>query len=48
MLTIALCASLCGHLLDAGIAARMVATGTGLIMLGPALLWALAMRKKSV
>jgi len=44
MLTIAIGAYLCGHLLDAGISARAVATGTGLIMLVPAALWALAMR----
>jgi MFS family permease len=44
MLTIAAGAYLCGHLLDAGIAARTVATYTGLVMLIPAALWALAMR----
>ena len=35
---------LCGRLLDSGVAARTVATYTGLIMLIPAALWALAMR----
>jgi len=44
MLTIAAGAYLCGRLLDAGIAARTVATYTGLVMLIPAILWALAMR----
>src|SRR5271166_6225456 len=44
MLTIAAGAYLCGRLLDAGVTARTVATWTGLIMLIPALLWALAMR----
>jgi hypothetical protein len=44
MLTIAAGAFLCGRLLDAGVAARTVATWTGLVMLVPAALWALAMR----
>jgi MFS family permease len=44
MLTIAAGAYLCGRLLDAGVAARTVATYTGLVMLIPATLWALAMR----
>jgi len=44
MLTIAAGAYFCGRLLDAGIAARTVATWTGLIMLIPAALWTLAMR----
>ena len=44
MLTIAAGAYLCGRLLDAGITARTVATYTGLVMLIPAALWALAMR----
>jgi len=44
MLTIAAGAYLCGRLLDVGVSARMVATGTGLVMLFPAGLWALAMR----
>jgi hypothetical protein len=44
MLTIAAGAYLCGRLLDVGVSARMVATGTGLVMLLPAGLWALAMR----
>jgi len=42
MLTIAAGAYLCGRLLDAGVAARTVATWTGLVMLVPAGLWALA------
>jgi predicted MFS family arabinose efflux permease len=44
MLTIAAGAYLCGRLLDAGVAARTVATWTGLVMLIPAVLWALVMR----
>jgi len=44
MLTIAAGAYLCGRLLDAGVSARTVATWTGLVMLIPAALWALAMR----
>jgi predicted MFS family arabinose efflux permease len=44
MFTIATGAYLSGRLLDAGVAARTVATWTGLIMLVPAALWALAMR----
>jgi len=44
MLTIAAGAYACGRLLDSGISARMVATWTGLVMLIPAVLWALAMR----
>jgi predicted MFS family arabinose efflux permease len=44
MLTIAAGAYLCGRLLDAGVAARTVATYTGVVMLIPAALWALAMR----
>jgi predicted MFS family arabinose efflux permease len=44
MLTIAAGAYLCGRLLDMGIAARTVATYTGLVMLIPATLWTLAMR----
>lgn len=44
MLTIAAGAYLCGRLLDAGVAARTVATWTGLVMLLPAALWAFAMR----
>ena len=44
MLTIAAGAYVCGRLLDSGVSARMVATGTGLVMLLPAGLWALAMR----
>src|ERR1700730_75588 len=45
MLTIAAGAFLCGRLLDAGISARAVATGTGLAMIIPAVLWSLAMRE---
>ena len=44
MLTIAAGAYLCGRLLDSGIAARTVATYTGLVMLIPATVWALAIR----
>jgi predicted MFS family arabinose efflux permease len=44
MLTIAAGAYLCGRLLDAGLSARSVATWTGVVMLVPAALWALAMR----
>jgi MFS family permease len=44
MFTIAAGAYLCGRLLDAGFAAHTVATDTGLIMLIPAFLWALATR----
>jgi len=39
MLTIAAGAYVCGRLLDAGVAARTVASATGLIMLLPAALW---------
>jgi len=48
MFTIAAGAYLCGRLLDAGVAARTVATYTGLVMLVPAVLWALAMRATAV
>jgi MFS family permease len=44
MLTIAVGAYLCGRFLDWGISARVVAVYTGLFMLIPAALWALAMR----
>src|ERR1700724_4371978 len=44
MLTIAIGAYVAGRFLDAGISARVVASCTGLIMLAPAALWALAMR----
>jgi predicted MFS family arabinose efflux permease len=44
MLTIATGAYVCGRLLDAGFGARTVATWTGLVMVIPAALWALAMR----
>jgi predicted MFS family arabinose efflux permease len=48
MLTIAAGAYLCGRLLDSGIAARTVATYTGVVMLLPAGLWAMSMRNKSI
>lgn len=44
MLTIAAGAFLCGRWLDAGVAARTVASWTGLAMLIPATLWAVAVR----
>jgi predicted MFS family arabinose efflux permease len=44
MFTIAAGAYLCGRLLDSGVAARTVASWTGLVMVIPAVLWALAMR----
>jgi predicted MFS family arabinose efflux permease len=44
MLTIAIGAYLCGLFLDWGISAKVVATGTGLMMLLPAALWAWATR----
>jgi MFS family permease len=47
MLTIAAGAYFCGRLLDAGIAARTVATWTGLVMVIPAFLWALATLRKN-
>ncbi len=47
MLTIAVGAYLCGRFLDWGVSARTVATCTGLIMLVPAALWALAMRVRT-
>jgi MFS family permease len=46
MLTIAAGAYLCGRLLDAGVAARTLATWTGLVMLIPAALWAFAIRAR--
>jgi hypothetical protein len=46
MLTIAAGAFLCGRLLDAGVAARTIATWTGVVMLVPAALWALAMSER--
>ena len=45
MLTIAIGAYVCGRFLDAGVSARVVATSTGLVMLLPACLWGLAMRR---
>jgi MFS family permease len=47
MLTIAIGAFVCGRLLDWGIAARTVASWTGVVMLIPATLWALAIRRKN-
>jgi predicted MFS family arabinose efflux permease len=44
MFTIAAGAYLCGRFLDAGVTVRTVATWTGILMLIPAALWALAMR----
>ena len=44
MLTIAVGAFICGRLMDSGMSARTVATGTGVLMLLPAAMWALAMR----
>src|SRR5580698_7987775 len=44
MLTIAAGAYFAGRLMDRGVSARTVASSTGMIMLLPALLWALAMR----
>src|ERR1700681_4089540 len=46
MFTIAAGAYLCGRLLDAGVAARTLATWTGLVMLIPAALWGFAMRAR--
>jgi predicted MFS family arabinose efflux permease len=46
MLTIAIGAYLCGRLLDKGFSTRALATGTGLLMLIPAGLWALTMRTR--
>ena len=47
MLTIAAGAYVCGRLLDAGIAARTLATWTGIIMVIPATLWALSTRSRN-
>jgi Transmembrane secretion effector len=47
MLTIAAGAYICGRLLDAGIAARTVASYTGMAMLMPAVLWVLALRMRT-
>jgi hypothetical protein len=44
MLTIAIGASICGKLLDAGIAPRVVVSATGVLMVLPALLWASAVK----
>ena len=46
MFTIAAGAYLCGRFLDAGMAARTLAIWTGAVMLIPAALWAVAMRRK--
>jgi len=45
MLTIALGAYVCGRFLDWGASTRVVASFTGLLMLVPALLWALPLRR---
>ena len=45
MLTIAAGAYFCGRLLDWGISTRAVASGTGVIMVVPAMLWAWSMRE---
>jgi predicted MFS family arabinose efflux permease len=47
MLTIAVGAYLCGRLLDSGVAARTVATWTGIVMLLPAVLWSLTIRART-
>jgi hypothetical protein len=44
MITLALGAYLTGALLDGGVPPRVVALGTGLVMLFPATAWALALR----
>jgi MFS family permease len=44
MLTVAIGAFVCGVFLDHGVSARVVASGTGLIMAVPAILWAWAIR----
>jgi len=44
MLTIAAGAYFCGRFMDWGVSPRTVASGTGMIMLVPAALWALSMR----
>jgi MFS family permease len=44
MLTVAIGAYACGVFLDHGVSARVVASGTGLIMVLPAALWAWAIR----
>ena len=44
MLTVAVGAYVCGVFLDHGFSARMVASGTGIIMVLPAMLWAWAIR----
>ncbi|HEY1657099.1 MAG TPA: MFS transporter [Candidatus Sulfotelmatobacter sp.] len=46
MFTIAAGAYFCGRFLDAGFAARTVASWTGLVMIIPAALWAVSMRAK--
>jgi MFS family permease len=46
MFTIAAGAYFCGRFLDAGFAARTVASWTGLVMIIPAALWAVSMRTK--
>jgi MFS family permease len=44
MLTVAVGAYVCGVFLDHGVSARAVASGTGLLMVVPAILWAWAIR----
>jgi MFS family permease len=44
MLTVAVGAYVCGVFLDHGVSARVVASGTGMIMVLPAMLWAWAIR----
>ena len=44
MLTIAIGAYVCGFFLDRGVSVQVVACGTGLVMIVPALLWAWGMR----
>jgi predicted MFS family arabinose efflux permease len=44
MLTVAVGAYVCGVFLDHGVSARAVASGTGLLMMVPAILWAWAIR----
>lgn len=48
MLTIAVGAYVCGIFLDRGVSPRVVASVTGLLMIVPALLWALATRPAKV
>jgi len=45
MFTIALGAYVCGRFLDGGVSTRAVASCTGLLMLAPAVLWVLSLRR---